>query len=73
MENTRKNKQFGISYYTDTIGIRGQPFTFSIFNKTVFCGEVDTVKRISVQPNWALNGFKESFMEFIRFIIEGRN
>ena len=70
METTRNNKQYGISYYTDTIGIRGQTFTFSIFRKPVLCGKVDTVKRVSVQPHWALSGFNESFMEFIRFIAE---
>ena len=73
MENTRKNKEFGISYYTDTIGIRGQPFTFSIFYKSVLCGEVDIVTCVSVQHHWALSGFNENFMGFLRFIAERGN
>jgi hypothetical protein len=73
VETTRKNKQFGIRYYTDTISIRGQTFAFSIFGRSFSCGEVDAVKRVSVQPHWALSGFNESFMEFIRFIAERGN
>lgn len=70
MEATSKNKQFGISYYTDASGIRGHPFTFAIFCKSVLCGKVDTVKGVSVQPDWPLSGFNLSFMEFVRFIAE---
>ena len=73
METTPKNKQFDISYCTDTSGIHGQPLTFSIFGKSVLCGKVDTVKGVSVQPDWALSGFNEHFMEFIRFIAEKGN
>ncbi len=73
METTPKNKQFGISYYTDTSGIHGQPFTFSIFSKSFFCDKMDTVKGVSVQPDWTLRGFNQSFMEFIRFIAEQDN
>lgn len=70
MEVTSRNKQFGISYYTDASCIRGQPFTFTLFSKTVLCGEVDTVKGVSVQPDWPLSGFNLGFMEFVRFIAE---
>ena len=73
METKRNNQHFGLSYYADTVGIRGQPFTFSIFSRLVLCGEVDTVKCVSVQPYWALSGFSQSFMEFIRFIAEQGN
>ena len=73
METTSENKQFGISYYADTSGIRGQPFTFSIFSKSVLCVKVDTVKGVSVQPYWAPSGFNRSFMGFIMFIAEQGN
>ena len=74
METSYKNKQFGISYYADNSGMRGQPFTFSIFsNKAVLCSKVDTVKGVSVQPDWTPSGFNRSFRQFIRFIIEQGN
>jgi hypothetical protein len=73
VETTRKNKQFDISYYTDAVGIWGQPFTFSIFSRSVLFGEVDTVKCVSAQFDWTLSGFNGSFLDFIRFIDEPVN
>ena len=70
METTRKNKQFGMSFFADAVGIHGQPFAFSIFAESVFCGEVDTVKGVSVQHHWAISGLNERFLGFIMFIAE---
>jgi hypothetical protein len=73
VETTPENKQFGISYYTDISGIHGSPFTFTILSKSILCGKVDIVESGSVRHYWALRGFSESFMEFIRFIAEQDN
>ena len=73
VETKSNNQHFDLSYYADTVVISGQPFTFSIFSKSVFCGKVDTVKCVSVQPYLALSGFNQTFMEFIRFIAEQGN
>jgi hypothetical protein len=73
VETARNNKHFGISYYADTFGISGQPFTFSILSKPVLFGKMDTVKGVSVQPDWTLYGFNQSVMELIRFIADRGN
>jgi hypothetical protein len=73
VETTRNNKHFGISYYADTVGISGQPFTFSILSKPVLFGKMGTVKGVSVQPEWTLHGFNQSLMELIRFTAERGN
>lgn len=62
-----------MSYYDDAVGISGQPFIFSIFRIPVLRGKVDTMKGVSVQPDWNLQGFNQSAMEFIRFIAEQGN
>jgi hypothetical protein len=73
VETTRKNKQFDISYYSDTVGIWGQPFTFSVFSESGRYGRMDTVKCVSARFDWTLSGFNESFLDFIRFIDEPVN
>jgi hypothetical protein len=73
VETTRKNKQFDVSNYNDTSSTHGESFNFAFFNKSVLCVKMNTAKGVSVQPDWALSGLDESFMELRRLTIEQGN
>jgi len=73
VEVTRKNKQFDVSYYIDTGSIHEGLFNFAFFDKSVCYAKLNTMKGISVQPDWVLSGFDKDFIEFIRLIVEQWN